>query len=81
MGLAGQDVAGVQVGLAEREVLVHLDGPVDELRPAGAAGAAHARVGRVGADLQRRLEDRVAGVEVDASPRVPESVNVTCAAW
>ena len=70
MGLAGQDVAGVEVGGAEREVLVHLDGAVNELRPAGAARAAHARVGGVGANLQRRFEDRVAGDERRTSPRV-----------
>ena len=65
MGLAGQDVAGVEVVAPEREVLVHLDGPVKQLRPAGAARAAHARVGGVAANLQRSFEDRVAGDEVE----------------
>jgi hypothetical protein len=32
--LPGQDVSCVEVGLAKREVLVHLDGPGDDSRSA-----------------------------------------------
>src|SRR5438067_2281943 len=47
VGLAGEDVPGVEVVLLQREVVVHVDSPLEQLRTAGPARATHARVGDV----------------------------------
>src|SRR3954469_13781688 len=57
--LAGQDVALGEVVALQRVVVVHLHVPVDELGPAGPAGAGHAGVGHIVAHAQGALEYRL----------------------
>src|ERR1700680_4918642 len=68
MRLAGEHEARVDLALFQREMLIHLDAAADQPGATGAADAALARIGRVGAHAQRGVEDSLA-LRIDAERR------------
>src|SRR3546814_7424083 len=58
MALAGEHIARLDLVGLQRPVGVHRDAALDHARPTGAAYAATAGERQLGAQLQRRFEDR-----------------------
>ena len=78
MGLAGQHVTAAISSGSSAIVLLHLHRALEQLRPAGAADPALARVGRVRAHPQRGVEDRLAVArEREARSTRPSRMTVT----